>query len=153
MPLRQTFGTSSSSNLLESWNFTSTDCANTLYSSDTPRSNRKINQGSQMWICQSLRKATARSLLHKVNGYDDSHGWKSRVTFDIPLDELVREAFQLLALILPIEVTFKLHRLFLEKWSTRTWSTAPNVEFECFVCSPLTVFGLQVEKASPRSDP
>ena len=45
-------------------------------------------------------------------------GWKSRVTFDIPLDELMREAFQLLALILPIEVTFKLHHLFLEKWST-----------------------------------
>ena len=81
-------------------------------------------------------------------------GWKSRVTFDIfPLDKLVREAFQLLALILPTEVTFNVHRLFLEKWSARTWSTAPNVEFECFSSSLLTEFGLQVEEAPLPSDP
>ena len=58
----------------------------------------------------------------------------------------MKEVFQLLALILPTEVTFNVHSVFLEKWSGRPWSTAPNVEFEYFSSSFLTVFELQVEE-------
>ncbi|KDR78406.1 hypothetical protein GALMADRAFT_224779 [Galerina marginata CBS 339.88] len=81
-------------------------------------------------------------------------GWKSRVTFDIfPQDKLVIEAFQLLALIMPNDITFNIHRLFLEKWSALAWSTAENVEFECFSTSLYTVFRLEFEETPIHSDP
>ncbi|KAF8954432.1 hypothetical protein BDZ97DRAFT_1928284 [Flammula alnicola] len=81
-------------------------------------------------------------------------GWKSQITFDLcPLDKLVIECFQLLALILPPELTFEIHRLFLEKWSAMTWSTAENVEFECFSSSLYAVFGLEFQVVAPPSDP
>ncbi|KAJ3503489.1 hypothetical protein NLJ89_g8410 [Agrocybe chaxingu] len=84
--------------------------------------------------------------------YED--GWKTCVTFDIfPQNKLVTEVLQLLALTLPTEVTFDLHRLFLEKWSTRAWSTARNVEFECLASALYTVFGLTVEEAQETFDP
>jgi anaphase-promoting complex subunit 1 len=84
--------------------------------------------------------------------YED--GWKSQVTFDLcPVDKLVMECFQLLALILPTELIFPIHHLFLEKWSERTWSTAENVEFECFSSSLYTVFGLVSTDIIPPADP
>jgi len=104
-------------------------------------------QGHGQVTCAQLGQWGTTTLIHE-------DGWKSRVTFDIfPLDRLVREAFQLLALILPTEVTFNVRHLFLEKWSARTWSTALNVEFECFSSSLLAVFGLQVEEVPLPSDP
>ncbi|KAF9476890.1 hypothetical protein BDN70DRAFT_838543, partial [Pholiota conissans] len=84
--------------------------------------------------------------------YED--GWKSQVTFDLyPTDKLVMDCFQLLALILPTELTFPIHRLFLEKWSDSAWSTAENVEFECFSSSLYTAFGLALPDTAPPVDP
>ncbi|PPQ90258.1 hypothetical protein CVT25_013083 [Psilocybe cyanescens] len=84
--------------------------------------------------------------------YED--GYRSCVTFDIfPEDKLVIECFQLLALILPTEITFEIHRLFLEKWSACSWSTAENVEFECFSTSLYTIFGLDFAVKPVPSDP
>lgn len=84
--------------------------------------------------------------------YED--GYKTSVTFDIfPEDKLVIECFQLLALILPTEITFEIHRLFLEKWSSRAWSTAENVEFECFSTSLYSVFRLDFADRPVLFDP
>uniref|UniRef100_A0A8H8CEQ4 Anaphase-promoting complex subunit 1 n=1 Tax=Psilocybe cubensis TaxID=181762 RepID=A0A8H8CEQ4_PSICU len=84
--------------------------------------------------------------------YED--GYKTSVTFDIfPEDKLVIECFQLLALILPTEITFEIHRLFLEKWSARSWSTAENVEFECFSTSLYSVFHLDFVERPVLFDP
>ncbi|KAF8154084.1 anaphase promoting complex subunit 1 [Crassisporium funariophilum] len=81
-------------------------------------------------------------------------GWKSRVTFDlVPEDSLTLECFQMLALILPADIAFHLHRVFLENWSIRRWSTATNVEFECFTAALYTIFGLAVEATPVPSDP
>ena len=80
-------------------------------------------------------------------------GWKSRITLDIyAQDDLVTESFQLLALILPADVSFSLHRAFLENWSGQWWSTAENVEFRCFTSALYTVFGLEVEDVSVSSN-
>jgi anaphase-promoting complex subunit 1 len=79
-------------------------------------------------------------------------GWKSRITLDIyAQDVLVTECFQLLALILPADVSFALHRTFLENWSAQWWSTADNVEFGCFTTALYAVFGLEVEDVSTVS--
>ena len=81
-------------------------------------------------------------------------GWKSRITLDIyAQDVLVAECFQLLALILPADVSFALHCAFLENWSAQWWSIAGNVEFGCFTSALYAVFGLEVEDVSVPSDP
>jgi anaphase-promoting complex subunit 1 len=81
-------------------------------------------------------------------------GWRSLATFDIfPQDKLVTECFQLLALTLPNEVTFKIRRLFLEKWCERGWSTCRDVEFNCFSTTLLQVFGLEIEGVTLPDDP
>jgi anaphase-promoting complex subunit 1 len=81
-------------------------------------------------------------------------GWQSRITLDIyAQDVLVTECFQLLALILPADVSFTLHRTFLENWSARRWSTAENVEFGCFTTALYAVFRLEVEDVSASSVP
>jgi anaphase-promoting complex subunit 1 len=81
-------------------------------------------------------------------------GWKSRITLDIyAQDVLVTECFQLLALIIPADVSFALHRAFLENWSAQWWSTAENVEFKCFTSALYAVFGLDAEDISVPSNP
>ena len=81
-------------------------------------------------------------------------GWKSRITFDIyAQDVLVTDCFQLFALIIPADVSFALHRAFLENWSAQWWSTAENVEFGCFTSALYAVFGLEVEDRSISSNP
>ena len=82
-----------------------------------------------------------------------SDGWKSQVTFDIcPQDKLVVECFQLLALTLPTEITFELHCLFLEKWSSLHWSTSQNVEFSCFSGALYQVLGFATEEIPKAAD-
>ncbi len=84
--------------------------------------------------------------------YED--GWESQVTFDtFPTDKLVVECFQLLALILPTELTFPIFGLFIEKWSAKAWSVAENVEFECFSTSLYSAFGLAFPDLPPSTDP
>lgn len=82
------------------------------------------------------------------------NGYKNQVTFDnFPQDKLVIECFQLIALILPSEITFNLHHLFLQKWSAQAWATTENVEFECFSSSLYAVFGLDFEHQPEPDDP
>ena len=81
-------------------------------------------------------------------------GWESRITLDIyAQDVLVAECFQLLALIIPADVSFALHRAFLENWSAQWWSTAENVEFKCFSSALYAVFGLDAEDILVPSNP
>lgn len=81
-------------------------------------------------------------------------GWKSRIALDIyAQDTLVSECFQLFALILPADVSFALHRTFLENWSAKWWSIVENVEFKCFTGALYTIFGLEVEDISMPSNP
>lgn len=81
-------------------------------------------------------------------------GSRTQVTFDLsPLDRLVVDCFHLLALILPTEVTFPIHRLFLENWSAKAWSTSENVQYECFCSSLYTTFGLANLAPPVSTDP
>lgn len=81
-------------------------------------------------------------------------GWKSRIVLDIyAQDVLVTECFQLLALILPADVSFDFHRAFLENWSAQWWSTAENVEFGCFTSALYAIFGLGVEDVFVPANP
>ncbi|KAF4611458.1 hypothetical protein D9613_003815 [Agrocybe pediades] len=82
------------------------------------------------------------------------NGQLSQVTFDIfPQDKLVIECFQLIALILPADTAFEIHRLFLDLWSTQAWATSENVEFQCLSSALYTVFGLDFEQKAEPTDP
>lgn len=81
-------------------------------------------------------------------------GTQAQITLDIyPQNKLTQDCFHLLALILPTELTFNIHRLFLERWSSKRWSMAENTEFECFSCSLFEVFGLETEDKLSSMDP
>ncbi|KAF8064115.1 hypothetical protein FPV67DRAFT_1420084 [Lyophyllum atratum] len=70
-------------------------------------------------------------------------GWKERTNINlVPQDTLTSQCLQILALTLPSEVLFPLHRLFLENWSSRSRATSDNVEFECLTESLFFFFQL-----------
>ncbi|KAG5646150.1 hypothetical protein DXG03_004203 [Asterophora parasitica] len=76
-------------------------------------------------------------------------GWKERTTIDlVPQDSLTLKCLQMLALTLPHDVMFPLHRLFLEKWSLRGRATSNGVEFDCLTKSLFAFFQLSPE--APR---
>ena len=80
-------------------------------------------------------------------------GWRALTTINlVPQDILTNQCLQILALTLPSETFFLLHRLFLEKWSSRNLSTSDDVEFECFTDSLYSTFELDTEVTALSSD-
>ncbi|KAF5376038.1 hypothetical protein D9615_007761 [Tricholomella constricta] len=80
-------------------------------------------------------------------------GWKERTTIDlVPRDTLTLKCLQILALTLPSDVMFSLHRLFLEKWSTRGRSTSDDVELNCMTESLFSFFRLSPQALSVTAD-
>jgi anaphase-promoting complex subunit 1 len=80
-------------------------------------------------------------------------GQKALTTINlVPQDFLTSQCLQILALTLPPEILFSLHRFFLEQWSSRSLSTCEGVEFECFTCSLYSVFDLDSEVSTRTSN-
>lgn len=80
-------------------------------------------------------------------------GWRALTTINlVPQDILTSQCLQILALTLPSDILFLLHRFFLDKWSSRSLSTSDGVEFECFTDSLYRVFDLRIETATHSSD-
>jgi anaphase-promoting complex subunit 1 len=69
----------------------------------------------------------------------------------VPQDILTNQCLQILALTLPSEILFTLHRFFFEKWSSCSLSTRDGVEFECFTSSLYSAFDLDNEVTTPTS--
>lgn len=71
-------------------------------------------------------------------------GWKARTSIDlVPRDTLTNQSLQILALTLPAETSFALHRTFLEKWSSSYLRTSDGTEFDCFTAALFNVLGLE----------
>jgi anaphase-promoting complex subunit 1 len=80
-------------------------------------------------------------------------GWRALTTINlVPQDILTSKCLQILALTLPSDFFFSLHRLFLEQWSSRSLSTSDGVEFDCFTDSLYSVFDLDTEVATLSSN-
>ncbi|KAF9073847.1 hypothetical protein BDP27DRAFT_1215348 [Rhodocollybia butyracea] len=58
------------------------------------------------------------------------------------LDTLTAHALQVLALCLPSDTCFLLHRHFLQNWAWQSFNVIHGVEFECFTAALYAVFGL-----------
>ncbi|KAJ3872434.1 hypothetical protein F5051DRAFT_155993 [Lentinula edodes] len=60
-----------------------------------------------------------------------------------PSDDLTLQALQTLALCLPSDVCFLLHRRFLQNWASRSFTATSEVQFDCFTDALYSTFGLQ----------
>lgn len=70
-----------------------------------------------------------------------------------PRDPLTTSALQVLALCLPSDICFLLHRQFLQKWASRSFRVSAGVEFECFTAGLYLVFGLESGTIDPADLP
>ncbi|TFK37677.1 hypothetical protein BDQ12DRAFT_713446 [Crucibulum laeve] len=69
--------------------------------------------------------------------------WKSRAHFELfPKDSLTKDCIQMLARTIPAEASFHLHATFLKFWAFRNFSSADNMEFNCFTEALYSVFDL-----------
>ncbi|KAJ3746045.1 hypothetical protein DFH05DRAFT_1442763 [Lentinula detonsa] len=66
-----------------------------------------------------------------------------------PSDELTSHALQILALCLPSDVFFLLHRRFLHNWASRSFTDMLDVQFDCFAEALYATFGLQSGTTAP----
>ncbi|KAJ7484095.1 hypothetical protein B0H11DRAFT_1806991 [Mycena galericulata] len=70
-----------------------------------------------------------------------------------PSDHLTGQTLRILALTLPEDVFFELHRSFVEEWSTHGFRTSDGIEFECLTSALCRTFELrQPSTASSESD-
>ncbi|KAJ4490696.1 hypothetical protein J3R30DRAFT_122797 [Lentinula aciculospora] len=60
-----------------------------------------------------------------------------------PSDDLTSQALQILALCLPSDMCFLLHRRFLQNWASRSFIGLADVQFDCFKDALYATFGLQ----------
>ncbi|KAJ3758130.1 hypothetical protein EV360DRAFT_83363 [Lentinula raphanica] len=60
-----------------------------------------------------------------------------------PSDDLTTQTLQILALCLPADTCFLLHRHFLQNWASRTFTGLPEAQFDCLAKALYTTFGLQ----------
>jgi anaphase-promoting complex subunit 1 len=71
-------------------------------------------------------------------------GWKARTAVNlVPRDTLTRQSMQILAMTLPGECSFDLHRTFLEIWSLEGLRSSDGVEFDCLAKAIYRIFGLE----------
>ncbi|KAJ7802231.1 hypothetical protein B0H14DRAFT_1667535 [Mycena olivaceomarginata] len=70
----------------------------------------------------------------------------------VPPDYLTGQTLQILALTLPEDVFFELHRRFLEIWSSRGLLTSDGIEFDCLTSALCRTFELRRPVKSPPED-
>ncbi|KAJ7659935.1 hypothetical protein B0H17DRAFT_1212739 [Mycena rosella] len=61
----------------------------------------------------------------------------------VPTDYLTSQTLQILALSLPEDIFFELHRSFLEEWSSRGWRASDGIEFESLTSALYHTFELR----------
>ncbi|KAJ7226307.1 hypothetical protein C8J57DRAFT_1731072 [Mycena rebaudengoi] len=77
-------------------------------------------------------------------------GKEQRVRIDlVPTDYLTSQTLHILALSLPADVFFALHRAFLEEWSSQGLRTSDSIEFDCLTKALCSLFGLSVAVVPP----
>ncbi|KAF8172820.1 hypothetical protein K438DRAFT_1981304 [Mycena galopus ATCC 62051] len=70
----------------------------------------------------------------------------------VPSDYLTSQTLQVLALTLPEDIFFELHRHFLEVWSSRGFLTSEGIEFECLTSALCHSFELRLSSNLPSND-
>ncbi|KIL60704.1 hypothetical protein M378DRAFT_26402 [Amanita muscaria Koide BX008] len=96
----------------------------------------------------SVQATSASSL---VLSYED--GYKARTTLDlIPHDFLTQSCLQTLAMTLPADYSFHLHRTFLEHWWLHGLSSSGRVQFACFTNALYQMLELKVKPATVPND-
>jgi anaphase-promoting complex subunit 1 len=82
--------------------------------------------------------------------YED--GYRATTTIDlIPTDVLTNSCLQMMAVTLPADYSFHLHRAFLDHWWLRGLSSSTNVQFNCFVAALYQMLNLK-SKSRPIPD-
>ncbi|KAK2466609.1 hypothetical protein APHAL10511_000867 [Amanita phalloides] len=84
--------------------------------------------------------------------YED--GYRARTTINlIPSDVLTSSCLQIMAMTLPADISFHLHRSFLERWWSRGLSTSSHVQFACWVTALYDMLNLKGKSRSVPDDP
>ena len=93
-------------------------------------------------------QCTAMSSITVV--YED--GYRAQITIDlIPTDVLTSSCLQMMAVTLPADYSFHLHRTFLEHWWSRGLSSSTSVQFTCFMNALYQMLNLKT-KSRPVLD-
>lgn len=123
----------------------------------TDKMDVEVSESSSAQIISILRNASS-SHLAAFQMSDGTTAYASGNYF--PRDPLTTQSLHILALCLPSEVCFLLHRQFLQQWASRSFLVSAGVEFECFTAALYSVFGLEsgaIDAASlppaPNSSP
>ncbi|KAI0063298.1 hypothetical protein BV25DRAFT_1907082 [Artomyces pyxidatus] len=80
------------------------------------------------------------------------NGLEVRTTIDyMPKDVLTKQCLQVLAVTLPADWSYKIHRSFLIEWQSRSIDVTDGIEFECFCAALESVFELDVLPQDPTA--
>lgn len=80
-------------------------------------------------------------------------GWRESAVLDlVPQDRLTSQCLHILALTLPPDSFFTLHRLFLQEWYSHSFGKSDGIEFDCFALALSSSFGLSQESLPAATD-
>jgi len=100
--------------------------------------------GVEKSLPTEIKPVRAKDAVHSTVTIVLESGLETRLVMDcVPKDLLTSQCLQVLALALPPDCSFTLHRIFTQNWVAKHLDYSDGVQFECFCSALAKVFGLE----------